>query len=135
MTTSFLLIISTRNAHYSKILYCSKKALPLVLRVGGDDKEKLDLSNERAKLARAQTEKVELEIRKQLEKLVDKEEFLEEFQRSFASLKERLLQLGDSVSQEILDTGLKNKDDISGIIEDRIHGFLEEVASEHESDQ
>ena len=42
----------------SKKLYCSKKALPLVLRV--NNKADLDLSLERAKLARAQTEKIEI---------------------------------------------------------------------------
>ena len=116
----------------SKKLYCSKKALPLVLRVAAD-KGALDLSQERAKLARAQTEKIEIEIKKQLEQLVDKDEFMEDFEKSFASLKESLLQLGDSVAQEILDTGAKNKDTVANIIEDRIHSFLEDVANEHEA--
>ena len=114
----------------SKKLYCSKKALPLVLRVGGS-KEALDLSTERAKLARAQTEKIQMDMAKQMEKLVDKEEFMEDFEKSFASLKESLLQLGDSVAQEIVDTGGKDKDIISNIIEDRIHCFLEELENEN----
>ena len=114
-----------------KKMYCSKEALPLVLRV--NNQAVIDLSTERAKLARAQTEKIEIDIKKQLAKLVDKDEFMEDFQKSFASLKEGLLQLGDTVAQEIVDTGLKSKDAISNVIEDRIHQYLEEVASEHET--
>ena len=114
----------------AKKLYCSKKALPLVLRVS-TSQAVLDLSAERAKLARAQTQKIEIDIKKQLEQLVDKDEFMEDFEKSFISLKESMLQLGDSVAQEVVDTGAKNKRDISRIIQDNIHSFLEEVSSNH----
>ena len=66
--------------------------------------------------------------------LIDKNEFLEDYHKSFASLKEGLLQLGDSISQEILDTGLNDKDSIARLIEEAVHSLLEEVANEHESE-
>ena len=97
------------------------------------DQSTLDLAQERAKLAKAQTQKIEIETEKSLGKLVDVEEFMEEFQKSFSSLKDRLLLVGESSAQEIIDTKLKNTDEVSAVIDTKIHECLEEIASEYES--
>ena len=57
---------------------------------------------------------------------------MEDFQKSFASLKDRLLLVGESSAQEIIDTKLKNTDKVSALIETKIHECLEEIASEYE---
>jgi len=114
-----------------KKIYDTKEALPLIYQI--KDQSTLDLAQERAKLAKAQTQKIEIEVEKSLEKLVDVEAFMEEFQKSFISLKERLLLVGESSAQEIIGSKLKNTDEVSALIETKIHECLEEIASEYES--
>ena len=114
-----------------KKIYDTKEALPLIYQI--KDQSTLDLAQERAKLAKAQTQKIEIEVEKSLEKLVDVEEFMEEFQKSFSSLKYRLLLVGESSAQEIIDTKLKNTDEVSAVIDTKIYECLEEIANEYES--
>ena len=59
-----------------------------------------------------------------METLVDAENFMKDFQQSMISLREKLLQLGDSISQEILDIEHKNTDNIGEIINNKLHEFL-----------
>ena len=112
-----------------KKLYDSKEALPLIYQI--KDQHTLDLTQERAKLAKVQTQKIELDIKKQMETLVDAENFMKDFQQSMISLREKLLQLGDSISQEILDIEHKNTDNIGEIINNKLHEFLTDISDTH----
>jgi hypothetical protein len=85
-----------------EVLFSSKEALPLLFAVS--DSEEWNLSRERAKLAKVQTEKIELEIGRLRGELVDRKEWLDCWGKALVSFKDKITGVGLRMSGEIFQS-------------------------------
>ena len=102
-------------------LYDTKKALPLLYTEKKLEHGTLDLSQERAKLAAAQSEKTRLEAEKLKGSLVDKEEFFLKLSPIFVALRAKALALPSKVAPSLVGLACE---DILYILQDEIHALL-----------
>ena len=108
----------------SAILYDAFEALPALYKKPDSD---LQLAVERAKLAQVQAEKIRVETDRLLGKLVNKEEWCEDWSAMLVDFKNKLLGLPLKVSPLLAD---KKTDEIYPILQDHLVGVINELAAE-----
>jgi phage terminase Nu1 subunit (DNA packaging protein) len=107
-------------------LYDSIEALPLIYGHIHGDGERLDLSQERAALAREQTRVTRLK-RQELEgQLIPADVVTERWQKVFMVVRSRLLQLPTTIAPQVV--GLQTLPEIETAARDLVYRALEELA-------
>ena len=109
----------------NSIFYESRDAIPLLFKA--ESEGRLNLDQERAKLAKAQTEKVELESSKLKGTLVDANELAEAFKKEIIAAKAKLLRIPKTLGAQYptIESSLHLED----FATDLIHESLAEIAS------
>ena len=99
--------------------YSLRKLVPLI--ISREKNDALDLSNERAKLAAAQTEKTELVVAQMKAKLVPVEDIEEILTKLFTSIRAKILALPSR-----LEAQKPSQAEIYHVMRDEIHAILTE---------
>lgn len=100
----------------------------------GQEGEQLNLSVERARLARVQTSKAELEVAARQRELLPADEVRRVVGGAFHAVRVRLLALGRSVAERCLLAGTQGAAAIQAVIDDAVHEALAELAEARDMD-
>lgn len=109
------------------LLYESRDAIPLLYAVTGYE-EHLDLTQERARLARFQGDKAELEAKRLKGELIDVNEAAEVIGAELANVRARLLSLPGKVAPELV--GIDDLAVVHSHLQTAIHDALAELVAD-----
>lgn len=84
----------------NEIFFSTREALPLLC-AAGKEQDTFDLTQQRARLAKVQADKIELETKRMTKELVDLGEFSEEFGKYLISLRDALKNMGLVLSEQV----------------------------------
>lgn len=104
----------------------SRDLLPLLFGVQASDGEKLDLSQERARLAKMQADKAAIELQKLRGEVVDIEEATQEIGEAFAHVRAKLLALPSKMTPLVYS--LSTHAEIQEALRESIYEALDELA-------
>lgn len=100
----------------------------------GDNEQPVNLSLERARLARAQTSKAEIEIAAKQRELLPADEVRRVVGGAFHAVRVRLLALGRSVAERCAVAAQQSTAAIQAVIDDAVHEALTELAEARDMD-
>jgi len=101
--------------------------------IGEDDGEVLNLDNEKAKLAKAQSTRINIDIDQKRSELLDKEQIRKLISNTIIRNKTHLLKLAPKISDR-LNLDRKGMQMISRMVEEVLEGMALEVPDERTSD-
>ncbi len=109
----------------NKLLYDSAEALEAIFTTGTPDGDNLDLQQERAKLAKKQAEKAELQIAQMKGQLVDVDEVSEAWTKYISNCRAKLLSMPAKISAEVVGADLAAT---QNIIKREVYAALTELS-------
>lgn len=105
-------------------IYDTRVLLPALFQRSSNNVEQLSI--ERARLAKAQRERIEIEIERLKGKLVEKEEWYKDWYSMLVDFKNNLLSISLKVTPLVVG---KSSDEIYNILRGQINGALDELAA------
>lgn len=121
-------VVKDGKAH----MYESKDLLPLLYGVSASDGEKLDLSQERARLTKLQADKASIELKAIEGEYAKIEEVAEEVGAAFFNVRAKLLSLPTKLTPLVYQEQIQPR--IHQIIKDAIYEALEDLSSDFSGD-